>query len=98
MLPDVQHVAGGTFVVRYEDMSSGHERLVGMSNISCSSETGGLQAYTAVIGGLASHRKYMVEVYAVTQHGIESCGQTPVTAQTGKHVTRPLLWIRRVSG
>ncbi|XP_034444644.1 phosphatidylinositol phosphatase PTPRQ isoform X3 [Hippoglossus hippoglossus] len=82
MLPDVQHVAGGTFVVRYVDMSSRHERIVGMSNISCSSETSGLQSCKAVIGGLASHRKYMVEVYAVTQHGIESCGQTPVTVQT----------------
>ncbi|XP_060933059.1 phosphatidylinositol phosphatase PTPRQ [Limanda limanda] len=82
MLPDVQHVAGGTFVVRYEDMSSGQDRLVGKSNISCSSETAGLQSCKAVIGGLASHRKYMVEVNAVTQHGIESCGQTPVTGQT----------------
>ncbi|CAB1422352.1 unnamed protein product, partial [Pleuronectes platessa] len=82
MLPDVQHLAGGTFVVHYQDMSSRHERLVGMSNISCSSETGGLQSCKAVIGGLETHRKYMVEVYAVTQHGIESCGQTPVTGQT----------------
>nr|XP_019934116.1 PREDICTED: phosphatidylinositol phosphatase PTPRQ [Paralichthys olivaceus] len=82
ILPDVQHVAGGTFVVRYMDMSLRNERIVGMINISCSSETGRLQSYTAVIGGLASHRKYVVEVYAVTQHGIQSCGQTPVTVQT----------------
>lgn len=87
MLPDVQCVAGWTFVVRYVDMSSRQQRIVGMADISWTSETGGSQSYTAVIGGLASHRKYMVGVYTVTQHGIESCGQVPVTVQTGKHVT-----------
>ncbi|AWP08523.1 putative phosphatidylinositol phosphatase PTPRQ [Scophthalmus maximus] len=83
MLPDVQCVAGWTFVVRYVDMSSRQQRIVGMADISWMSETGGSQSYTAVIGGLASHRKYMVDVYTVTQHGIESCGQVPVTVQTG---------------
>ncbi|XP_035497594.2 phosphatidylinositol phosphatase PTPRQ isoform X3 [Scophthalmus maximus] len=82
MLPDVQCVAGWTFVVRYVDMSSRQQRIVGMADISWMSETGGSQSYTAVIGGLASHRKYMVDVYTVTQHGIESCGQVPVTVQT----------------
>ncbi|XP_068458999.1 phosphatidylinositol phosphatase PTPRQ isoform X2 [Clinocottus analis] len=70
------------FVVRYVDMSSHKESIVGMTNISSLSEIAGLQAYTAVIGGLQSHRKYRVEVYAVTQCGIKSCGQAPVTVQT----------------
>lgn len=86
VLRDAQLNAGWTFVVRYADMSSRQERIVGMTNISKLSETGGLQSYTAVIGGLESYRKYKVEVYTVTQHGIESCGQTPLTVQTGKHV------------
>ncbi|XP_077939126.1 LOW QUALITY PROTEIN: phosphatidylinositol phosphatase PTPRQ [Gasterosteus aculeatus] len=73
---------GRTFVVRCVNMSSGQVRLVGMTNISRLSDTRGLQAYAAVIGGLESHRKYGVEVHAVTQHGIESCGQAPVTAHT----------------
>ncbi|XP_037307184.2 phosphatidylinositol phosphatase PTPRQ [Pungitius pungitius] len=73
---------GPTFAVRCVDMSSGQERLVGMTNISRLSDTRGRQAYTAVIGGLESHRKYGVEVYTVTQYGIESCGQAPVTVQT----------------
>lgn len=83
---DAQVRVGCTFVVRYVDMSSRQERIVGMTNISRLSETGGLQSYTAVIGGLESYRKYRVEVYTVTQHGIESCGQAPVTVSTGKHV------------
>ncbi|XP_037623294.1 phosphatidylinositol phosphatase PTPRQ isoform X2 [Sebastes umbrosus] len=82
MLTDAQLRVGWTFVVRYVDMSSGQESIVGMSNISRLSETGGLQSYTAVIGGLESYRKYRVEVYTVTQHWIESCGQAPVTVQT----------------
>ncbi|KAM8891585.1 phosphatidylinositol phosphatase PTPRQ isoform 2-T2 [Spinachia spinachia] len=73
---------GWTFVMRCVDMSSRQERIVGMTNISRLFDTGGLQAYTAVIGGLESHRKYGVEVFTVTQHGIESCGQAPVTVQT----------------
>lgn len=87
MLTDAQLGVGWTFVVRYVDMSSRQERIAGMTNISRLSETGGLQSYSAVIGGLESYRKYRVEVYTVTQHGIESCGQAPVTVQTGKHVT-----------
>ncbi|XP_049430343.1 phosphatidylinositol phosphatase PTPRQ isoform X2 [Epinephelus fuscoguttatus] len=82
MLTDAQSRVGWTFVVRYVDMSSRQQRILGMTNISRLSETGGLQSYTAVIGGLESYRKYSVEVYTVTQHGIESCGQALVTAQT----------------
>ncbi|XP_049930076.1 phosphatidylinositol phosphatase PTPRQ isoform X4 [Epinephelus moara] len=82
MLTDAQSRVGWTFVVRYVDMSSRQQRILGMTNISRLSETGGLQSYTAVIGGLESYRKYSVEVYTVTQHGIESCGQAFVTAQT----------------
>ncbi|TMS05999.1 Phosphatidylinositol phosphatase PTPRQ [Larimichthys crocea] len=63
-------------------MSSRQERIVGMNNISKLSETSGLQSCTAVIGGLESYRKYRVEVFTITQHGIESCGQTPLTVQT----------------
>ncbi|XP_076588486.1 phosphatidylinositol phosphatase PTPRQ [Chaetodon auriga] len=81
-LADAQLKFGWTFVVRYLDMSSGEERIVGMTNISRVSQTGGLQSYTAVIGGLESHRKYRVEVCTVALCGIESCGETPVTAQT----------------
>ncbi|XP_031716794.1 phosphatidylinositol phosphatase PTPRQ [Anarrhichthys ocellatus] len=82
IMTDVQLRLRWTFVVRYVDMSSRQESIVGRTNISRLSETGGLQAYAAVIGGLDSHRKYRVEVYTVTQHGIESCGQAPVTVQT----------------
>lgn len=83
MLPDVSFVAGWTFVVLYEDMSSKQDGVVGMANISRSS---GLRSYTAVIGGLESHRKYRIEVYTVTEHGIGSCGQATLTVKTGKHV------------
>lgn len=86
-------MAGWIFVVRYLDMSSRQERIVGMTNISRSSETGGMQSHTVVIGGLESYRKYMVEVYTVTQHGIESCGQVPLTVQTGEHKIHPFFHI-----
>ncbi|XP_019217115.1 phosphatidylinositol phosphatase PTPRQ isoform X5 [Oreochromis niloticus] len=79
MLPEASSVAGWTFVVRYEDMSSKQDGVVGMANISKSS---GLRSYTAVIGGLESHRKYRIEVYTVTQHGIGSCGQATLTVKT----------------
>ncbi|XP_014192528.1 phosphatidylinositol phosphatase PTPRQ [Haplochromis burtoni] len=79
MLPDVSFVAGWTFVVRYEDMSLKQDGVVGMANISRSS---GLRSYTAVIGGLESHRKYRIEVYTVTEHGIGSCGQATLTVKT----------------
>ncbi|KAM3838280.1 uncharacterized protein ACN63O_023158, partial [Diretmus argenteus] len=82
VLLDSQHVIGWTFAVRYMDMSSRQERIAGMANISISSGTGGLQSYTAVIGGLESYRKYRVGVYTITQRGIESCGQAPLTVQT----------------
>lgn len=79
-------MAEWTFVVHYVDMSSKQEKIVGMTNISRSSLGGGLQSYTAVIGGLESYRKYRIEVHTVTQHGIESCGQVHLTVQTGKRV------------
>ncbi|XP_004553302.3 phosphatidylinositol phosphatase PTPRQ isoform X1 [Maylandia zebra] len=79
MLPDASFVAGWTFVVLYEDMSSKQDGVVGMANISRSS---GLRSYTAVIGGLESHRKYRIEVYTVTEHGIGSCGQATLTVKT----------------
>lgn len=79
--------AGWMFVVRYTDLRSRQERIVGMTNISRVSQAGGLQSYTAVIGGLESYRKYKFEVYSVTLYGIESCGQEPVTMQTGEHLT-----------
>ncbi|XP_034542203.1 phosphatidylinositol phosphatase PTPRQ [Notolabrus celidotus] len=82
MQTDAQSKVGCTFIVRYVDMTSKQERTVGMSSISRSSDTTGLQSYTAVIGGLKSYRRYTVEVYTVTQHGIESCGHTPVALQT----------------
>lgn len=87
MLPGAELKVGCTFIVRCVDMSSRQERIVGMNNISKLSETSGLQSCTAVIGGLESYRKYRVEVFTITQHGIESCGQTPLTVQTGKCVT-----------
>ncbi|CAK6951123.1 phosphatidylinositol phosphatase PTPRQ [Scomber scombrus] len=82
MMTEALYLAEWTFVVHYVDMSSKQERIVGMNNISKSSLVGGLQSYTAVIGGLESYRKYRVEVYTVTQHGIESCGQVHLTVQT----------------
>lgn len=76
-------VANWTFIVCCEDMSSGQDRIV--TNISrISSEAEGFQFYSTVIGGLESYRKYRVDVYTITQHGIASCGQEPVTVQTGK--------------
>lgn len=86
MLTASKSKVGWAFSVRYADMSTKEERIIGMTNISRLSETNGLQSYTAVIGGLESYRKYTVEVYTVTQRGIESSGQTPVTVRTGKHV------------
>ncbi|XP_026167786.1 phosphatidylinositol phosphatase PTPRQ isoform X3 [Mastacembelus armatus] len=82
MLQGPQHVDGWTFVVRYVDLISKQERIVGMTNISRSFETGWLQSHIAVIGGLESYRKYMVEVSTVTQYGIEGCGQLPLIVQT----------------
>ncbi|XP_065812716.1 phosphatidylinositol phosphatase PTPRQ [Labrus bergylta] len=82
MQTDAQFKMGCTFVVRYVDLTSNLERIVGMRNISMLPEAVGLQSYAAVIGGLKSYRRYKVEVYTVTQHGIESCGQTPVTVWT----------------
>lgn len=67
------------------DVSTKQVRIVGMANISRISETSLLQSYKAVIGGLASHRKYRIDVSTVTQHGIESIEQAAVTVQTGKH-------------
>lgn len=75
------------FLVRYVDMSTEEERIVGMTNISKMSESSLLQSYTSVIGGLASHRTYRIAVSTVTQHGIESSEQAAVTVQTGKHET-----------
>ncbi|XP_010783145.1 phosphatidylinositol phosphatase PTPRQ isoform X2 [Notothenia coriiceps] len=95
MLTDTQLKDGWIFVVRYVDMSSGQKRIVRMTNISKLSETGGLQSYSAVIGGLESYSKYTVEVYTVTQYGIDSCGQAPVTVQTA---VRPLSGLFVLSG
>lgn len=64
-------------------MSSRQERVV--TNISRVSGTDGKQLYTAVIGGLESYRKYRVEVLAVTQFGVWSCRQEPLTVRTGEH-------------
>ncbi|XP_051239471.1 phosphatidylinositol phosphatase PTPRQ [Dicentrarchus labrax] len=94
VLPVAQLRVGWTFVVRYVDMSSRQEKIVGMNNISRLSETGGLQPYTAVIGGMESYRKYRVEVNTVTQHGIESCGQAPVTVQTAVRAPGGLVVLR----
>ncbi|KAM6936927.1 phosphatidylinositol phosphatase PTPRQ [Xenentodon cancila] len=71
---------GWSFVVRYEDMSSRQEKV--LTEVSRVSGTSGLQSYTALIGGLESYRQYRVEVLTVTQQGIRSCGQVPLTLQT----------------
>lgn len=84
MLTGAQVKPDWRFAVRYVDVSAGEERIVGMANVSRSSEDGSSHSYTAVIGGLESHRKYGVEVFTVTQHGMQSCGPPPVTVQTGK--------------
>lgn len=72
------------FLVCYVDVSNNQKMRVGMTKISRISKTSLLQSYTAVIGGLESHRKYRIEVSTVTQHGIESCEQAAVVVQTGK--------------
>lgn len=84
VLTGAQLKASWTFVVHYIDMDTRQERIVGMGNIS---KTSGLQQYTAVIGGLESYRKYRIEVFTVTQHGILSCEQESVTVQTGEQMT-----------
>lgn len=86
-IPDTPLKFGWMFLVRYVDMSTEEERIVGMTKISRMSESSLLQPYTAVIGGLASHRTYRIAVSTVTQHGIESSEQAAVTVQTGKHET-----------
>lgn len=86
-IPDTPLNFGWRFLVRYVDVSTEQERIAGMTNISKISETSLLQSYMAVIGGLASHRKYRIDVSTVTQHGIESSEQAAVTVQTGKHAT-----------
>ncbi|XP_026221120.1 LOW QUALITY PROTEIN: phosphatidylinositol phosphatase PTPRQ [Anabas testudineus] len=91
MLPEAHYRARWTFVVRYVDMSSRQMRIVGMMNISRSSEAGGWRSHSVVIGGLEPYRKYMIEVYTVTQHGIESCGQVPLTAQTAVRAPNGLM-------
>ncbi|KAM9854760.1 phosphatidylinositol phosphatase PTPRQ [Aulostomus maculatus] len=82
LLPHSQYAAEWRFIIRYTDLMSGQERMVGMTNISGSSVTGRLLSHTAVIGGLESYRKYRIEVLTVTHHGIESCEQEPLTAHT----------------
>lgn len=86
-IPDTPVNLGWMFLVRYVDLSTDQERILGMTNISKISQTSLLQSYTAVIGRLATHRKYRIDVSTVTQHGIESSEQAAVTVQTGKHVT-----------
>lgn len=76
--------AGWMFIVRYVHMYTRQDGILRVANFS---RISGLQSYSAVIGGLESYRKYRVEVYTVTQWGIESCEQEPVTVQTGEHVT-----------
>ncbi|XP_068595364.1 phosphatidylinositol phosphatase PTPRQ [Brachionichthys hirsutus] len=87
MLRNAPVKGGWGFVVRYVDTAAREERIIGMTNISRLFETGSLQSYAAVIGGLESYRKYRLEVFTVAQHGIESCGHTPLTVQTA--VTAP---------
>lgn len=76
--------AGWTFIVRYVDMYTRQDGILRMANFS---RISGLQSYTAVIGGLESYRKYRIKVYTVTQWGIESCEQEPVTVQTGEQTS-----------
>lgn len=85
-LPDTPLNVHWMFLVRYVDMSTDQEKIVRMTNISRISETSVLQSYTAMIGGLESHRKYRIDVSTVTQLGIESCEQAVVTVQTGKYI------------
>lgn len=86
-IPDTPLKSGWMFLVRYVDMSTEEERIVGVTNISRMSDGSLLQSYTAVIGRLASHRTYRIAVSTVTQHGVESSEQAALTVQTGKHET-----------
>lgn len=94
MIPDAPLNFGWMFLVRYVDMSTEQERVVGMTNISKISETSLLQSYAAVIGGLASHRTYRIGVSTVTQHGIESSEQAAVAVQTGNLLFRKKISLR----
>lgn len=87
-LPVALFDVGWTFLVSYMDMSNDQNRTDGMIKIPRISETNPLHSYTAVIGGLESHRKYRIEVSTVTKYGIESCQQAAVVVQTGKHVAQ----------
>lgn len=79
MLAGAQLRADWTFVVRYEDVVTSQQRL-----LVTASDSGISGLYTAVIGELQPYRKYRIEVFTVTQHGIPSCELQPVTAQTGE--------------
>lgn len=81
VLPGAQLRAGWTFVVHYEDVDTGQQRILGAASDSGIS---GQRQYTAVIGGLRAHRKYRIEVFTVARHGIPSCEQQPVTVRTGE--------------
>ncbi|XP_023811637.1 phosphatidylinositol phosphatase PTPRQ isoform X3 [Oryzias latipes] len=67
-------------VVLYSDVSTGQKKL--FQNSSQVSVTDKLQEFTALIEGLKSYRKYSFEVFTLTQHGIWSCAQMPLTIQT----------------
>lgn len=86
-IPNTPLKFGWMFLVRYADMSTEEERIVGVTNISRMSESSMLRSYAAVIGGLASHRTYRIAVSTVTQHGVESSEQAALTVRTGKHET-----------
>lgn len=73
--------AGWTFVVRCEDVDTSQQRILATAGDSGIS---GPQLYTAVIGGLQPYRKYRIEVFTVTHHGIPSCEQQPATVRTGE--------------
>lgn len=81
VLSGAQLRADWTFVIRHEDVDTSQQRILITANDSLIS---GLQQYTAVIGGLQSYRKYRIEVFTVTRHGIPSCEQQPVTVRTGE--------------
>ncbi|KAM6960599.1 phosphatidylinositol phosphatase PTPRQ [Aplochiton taeniatus] len=68
-----------SFVVRYVDMTTGHQSTAGRGNVTQSSVIGGLETYSAAIGGLVPYRKYRIEVYTVTGWNVESCAEPIIT-------------------
>ncbi|XP_072290555.1 phosphatidylinositol phosphatase PTPRQ [Eucyclogobius newberryi] len=91
LLTEAHYLSEWSFIVHYTDMVLKEEKIAGMANISESFKSSGQKSFTAVIGGLVSYRNYSIEVYAVTNYGIKSCGQVPVLVRTAVRAPNGLM-------